>query len=123
MKPACAKQKGRRLQAKLAADLRETLGLSVADVKPALMSENGMDLKLSEAARRAFPFAVEAKARESLSLWASIAQAEKNAESEGLRPLLAFKRNGSRVYVVLGWSDFLELAEKAKAANLAEVLA
>lgn len=123
MKPACAKQKGRRLQNKLAADLRGALGFSAADIKPALMSENGMDLKLSEAARRVFPFAVEAKCRESLPLWASIAQAEENAESEGLRPLLAFKRNGSGVYVALRWQDFLELAGKAKAAKIAEVLA
>lgn len=122
MKPACAKQKGRRLQNKLAADLRGALGFSAADIKPALMSENGMDLKLSEAARVAFPFAVEAKCRESLPLWASIAQAEENAESEGLRPLLAFKRNGSGIYVALRWEDFLELMAKAKAAKIAEVL-
>ena len=120
MKTASCKAKGRRLQNKLAADLREALGFSEADIKPALMSENGMDLKLSEAARTIFPFAVEAKSRESLPLWASIAQAEENAESEGLRPLLAFKRNGSGVYVALRWEDFLLLA--GKTAKLAEVL-
>jgi hypothetical protein len=117
MKTASCKAKGRRLQNKLAADLREALGFSEADIKPALMSENGMDLKLSEAARKAFPFAVEAKSRESLPLWASISQAEENAESEGLRPLLAFKRNGSEIHVVLKWNDFLELVGKAKEAT------
>lgn len=119
MKPSSCKAKGRRLQNKLAEDLREALGFSEADIKPALMSENGMDIKLSEAARKAFPFAVEAKSRESLPLWTSIAQAEENAESEGLKPLLAFKRNGSCIYVAMQWKDFLELAGRAK---LAEVL-
>ena len=78
MKPKSGKQKARRLQDKLAADIREAFGLSETDVKPAIMSESGMDIKLSEAARIAFPFAVEAKARESLPLWASIAQAQES---------------------------------------------
>jgi hypothetical protein len=107
MKPKSGKQKARRLQDKLAADIREAFGLSEADVRPAIMSESGMDIKLSEAARMAFPFAVEAKANETLPPWASIAQAQENAASEALTPLLAFKRNGSEVYVVLRWTDFL----------------
>lgn len=119
MKPASAKKKGRRLQNKLAEDLREAFGFSEADIKPAIMGERGVDVHLSEAARKVFPFAIEAKSRESLPLWASIAQAEENAESEGLKPLLAFKRNGSGVYVAMRWDDFLELAGRAK---LAEVL-
>ena len=109
MKPKSGKQKARRLQDKLAADIREAFGLSENDVKPAIMSESGPDIKLSEAARVAFPFAVEAKANETLPLWASIAQAQENAASEALTPLLAFKRNGSEVYVVLRWDDLLAI--------------
>ena len=109
MKTKSAKAKARRLQDKLAADIREAFGLSEADVRPAIMSESGMDIKLSEAARIAFPFAVEAKARESLPLWASINQCEENAAKEVLTPLLAFKRNKSGIYVVLRWEDFLEV--------------
>ena len=122
MKPKSGKQKARRLQDRLAKDIREAFGLSEIDVKPAIMSVSGVDIQLSESARIAFPFAVEAKARESLPLWASISQAEENAEIEGLKPLLAFKRNGSGIYVALRWEDFLELAGRAKAAKLAEVL-
>ena len=107
MKPKSGKQKARRLQDKLAADIREAFGLSENDVKSAIMSESGPDIKLSEAARVAFPFAVEAKAQESLPLWASIGQAEENAAKESLVPLLAFKRNGSGIYVVLRWEDFM----------------
>lgn len=107
MKPKSVKAKARRLQDKLAADIREAFGLSEKDVKPAIMSEAGLDIQLSEAARIAFPFAVEAKANETLPLWASITQAEENAAKEALTPLLAFKRNRSGIYVVLRWVDFL----------------
>lgn len=113
MKPRSAKAKGRNFQNRLAEDIRKAFGLSVNDVRPAIMSEAGMDIKLSDAARIAFPFAVEAKARESLPLWASIAQAEENAAIEALKPLLAFKRNGSEVYVVLRWEDFMTLMKVA----------
>ena len=109
MKPKSGKQKARRLQEKLAADIREAFGLSENDVKPAIMSVSGVDIQLSESARIAFPFAVEAKARESLPLWASINQCEENAAKEVLTPLLAFKRNGSGIYVILRWEDFLEV--------------
>ena len=113
MKTKSAKAKARRLQDKLAADIREAFGLSENDVKPAIMSESGVDIKLSEAARIAFPFAVEAKAQESLPLWASIAQAQENASNEALKPLLAFKRNGSEIYVVLRWEDFMTMMKVA----------
>lgn len=109
MKPKSGKQKARRLQDRLAADIREAFGLSENDVKPAIMSESGVDIKLSESARIAFPFAVEAKANETLPLWASINQAEENAAKEALTPLLAFRRNGSGIYVILRWEDFLEV--------------
>ena len=109
MKPKSGKQKARRLQDKLAADIREAFGLSENDVKPAIMSVSGVDIQLSESARIAFPFAVEAKARESLPLWASINQCEENAAKEVLTPLLAFKRNGSGIYVILRWDDLLSI--------------
>ncbi|OPY54672.1 MAG: hypothetical protein A4E48_00251 [Methanosaeta sp. PtaU1.Bin060] len=109
MKPRSCKAKGRRLQNALAADLQKMLGLAEADVKPSVMGEQGMDLKLSSAARSRFPFAVEAKNCEALSIWRSLEQAEKNAKAEGLKPLLAFKRNGSKIYVAMAWNDFLEL--------------
>ena len=117
MKTKSAKAKARRLQDKLAADIREAFGLSENDVKPAIISESGVDIKLSESARIAFPFAVEAKANETLPLWASIAQAQENAANEALKPLLAFKRNGSGIYVVLRWGDFMTMM-KAAAGNV-----
>ena len=111
------KAKGRALQNKIAEDLREAFRLSSSDVKPAMMSEQGMDIKLSEAARKLFPWAVEAKACETLQIWASIKQCEENAAKEKLCPALVFRRNRSKMYVCLSWKDFLELVELAAIAN------
>jgi hypothetical protein len=113
MLPSSCKAKGRALQNKIAEDLREAFGLSSSDVKPAIMGESGMDVKLSESARKAFPFAVEAKATETLQIWAALKQAEENAANEGLRPLVAFKRNRSEIYVVLKWPTFLAMLKEA----------
>jgi len=111
------KAKGRILQTKIAEDIREAFRLSSSDVRPAIMGERGCDVHLSEAARKLFPWALEAKACETLPLWASIKQCSDNAVIEGLRPLLVFKRNRSPMYVCLCWKDFLELVELAAIAN------
>jgi hypothetical protein len=117
MLPSSCKAKGRALQNKIAEDLREAFRLSSSDIKPALMSEQGMDIKLSEAARMLFPFAVEAKANESLQFWAALKQCSDNAIEEGLMPLLVFKRNRSKIYACLEWDDLLEILEMAAISN------
>jgi len=45
-------------------------GLDDADIKPTPMGVNGIDLQLSSAARAQFPFGVECKNKEDLSIWA-----------------------------------------------------
>jgi len=77
------------------------------------MGESGLDVKLSEAARKAVGFAIEAKNQEKINIWAAIEQAEENAAKEGLRPALVFRRNRSPVYVVIKWDDFLSLLKSA----------
>jgi hypothetical protein len=111
------KAKARRLQDQICDDLKDAFRLSDADIRPAIMGERGCDVHLSEAARKLVPFALEAKATESLQIWASIKQAEDNATKEKLRPALVFKRNRSKMYVCLGWQDFLLLLEYMAIAN------
>lgn len=101
------KGKGRRLQNFVRDKLVEELGLS--DVRVAIMGERGADVKVGLAERDLFPFGVECKNTEQLRLWDALAQAESN--SEGLMPLLVFKRNRSGVYAVLKFDDFLELVK------------
>ena len=76
------------------------------------MGEHGLDIQLSAAARKKFPFAVECKNQESLNVWKSLEQAESNCE--GLTPLLVFKRNKSKIYAALEISDFLKLLDAEK---------
>ena len=111
MKSASCKAKGRALQNAVALIVRAAFALPPEDVRPAVMGETGVDIKLSARARAVFPFAVECKKRESLNVWEALKQAEANAKKEGLRPLLVFQRNRSQAYVALSLADFMDLAD------------
>ena len=113
MKPASCKAKGRQFQNVIAAIVRAAFDLPAEDVRPAVMGETGVDIKLSARARAVFPFAVECKKRESLNVWEALKQAEANATVEGLAPLLVFARNRSEAYACLTLSDFVDLVRRA----------
>ena len=83
--------------------------LTCNDIKPAIMGESGIDIKLSEIARKSFPYAIECKNSESLSIWAALKQCEENAFIENLTPVLIFKRNHTDTYAVLKMDDFIKL--------------
>jgi hypothetical protein len=101
------KAKGRRLQNKVRDLILEKFNLHPDDVRSAIMGESGEDIKLSNSARRKFPFSVECKAQEKLNIWDSLKQAEDNSNSH--TPILIFKRNRSKTYVTLSLDDFLDL--------------
>ena len=109
MKTSSSKSKGRRLQNKIRDLLLEHYSdkLEKDDIRCAIMGESGEDLKLSPAARKLIPYSFECKNQEKLNIWDSLEQAEKNSDDYG--PVLIFKRNRSKIYVVLEISDFLEL--------------
>lgn len=106
------KAKGRSLQNWVAEQIRELTGLPKTDVAPAVMGESGMDIKLSQAARKIFGFSVECKNQEKLNIWQSLEQAEKCGKSENLKPLLVFKRSTSSRYAVLKAEDFFSLIKE-----------
>ncbi len=114
MRPRSAKAKGKRLQNKVTDLLREKYRdvLEEGDFKSTTMGEHGMDVQLSPAARKKFPFAIECKNQESINIWNCLKQAEDN--SEGLTPLLIFKRNKTKIYAALELTDFLELLDGNK---------
>ena len=108
MKPRSAKNKGKRLQNKVRDIILEKFDkLEPDDVRSITMGDAGEDILLSPAARRLFPFSVECKAQESLSIWSALQQAESNAGKH--IPLLVFKRNRSKTYAVLEFDKLLEL--------------
>jgi len=107
-----AKAKGRRFQQEIRDVLITELGIDPLDIKSTAMGQSGCDLYLSKSAREKFPFGVECKNKERLNIWKDLKQARTNAEAEGLKPLLAFRRNHTPVHVVLELTDFLDLVKK-----------
>ena len=102
MKTKSAKAKGRRLQQMVASAIRSAYMLSEDDVRSAVMGETGPDIQLSSAAKREFPFAIECKNQEKLSIWKAIEQALKHAAiTEKCRPLVVFSRNASQIWVAM----------------------
>ena len=112
MKSRSAKNKGKRLQNKVRDLILEKFdSLEPDDVRSITMGDAGEDILLSPAARRLFPFSVECKAQESLSIWSALQQAESNAGKH--IPLLVFKRNRSKTYAVLEFKELLKLLDES----------
>ena len=113
MRPSSAKQKGRLLQQKVRDTILENFDhLEPDDVRSTSMGAGGEDVLLSPAARKVFPFSVECKNQEALSIWASLKQAEANCGKH--TPLLIFKRNRSKTYACLEFKDLMELIKNQK---------
>lgn len=110
---ASRKAKGREHQKKIAGDIRTAFGLPEVDVVSRPMGSHGLDIMMSERARALFPYGIECKRTEKLSIPAWWEQCWVNAESEGLRPLLVYKRNREEAMVVMRWVDFLKVVNDA----------
>ena len=116
MKPRSAKAKGRRLQNKIRDDLRLTFPeLEDDDIKSQTMGMPGEDIVLSPAAKKVICYSFECKNVEKLNIWATIQQAEDNAEDR--HPVVVIKRNGTKVYAVLEFEQFLTLIGEKKDDN------
>jgi len=74
------------------------------------MGESGEDIKLSPAARKLIPYSFECKNQEKLSIWSSLEQAAEN--SGDYPPVLIFKRNRSKTYVVVELEEFIKFIKK-----------
>ena len=113
MKPRSAKNKGKRLQNKVRDLILEKFNqLEPDDVRSVTMGESGEDILLSPAARKLFPFSTECKNQEKLNIWSSLEQAETNSGDH--TPLVIFKRNRTKTYVVLEFDKLLELLDEKK---------
>jgi len=112
--PQTRKAKGRVFQQALRSDIVSTLQINEGDILSTAMGQGGCDLYLSPASRDKFPFGVEAKAQETISLWSWWKQASTNAEKIGLDPLLVIKKNRTAPLAVLEWDTFLELVRRAQ---------
>ena len=110
MKTRSAKNKGKRLQNDVRDLILETFTeLEPDDVRSTTMGDSGEDVLSSPAARKLFPFSVECKNQEKLSIWSSLEQTETNAGKH--TPLLIFKRNRSKTYAVLQLDDLMKMLD------------
>lgn len=111
MKTRSRKNKGKRLQNKIRDLILETFKdeLEQDDVHSITMGDSGEDILLSPVARKLFPFSVECKNQERLSIWDALTQAEDNSGKHA--PLLIFKRNRSKTYAVLEFEELLKLLD------------
>ena len=109
MKSSSAKAKGRRLQQTIAEDIITHFpSLTSDDVRSTSMGAQGEDVLLSPCARRLFPYSIEAKNQERLSIWSAVEQCEKNARDH--TPLIVIKKNHTRPFAVIPWEHFIQLA-------------
>lgn len=108
---ASRKSKARRLQQLVVARILELYPeLTDRDVKSVPMGVIGPDIELSQKGFELFPFTVECKNQEKISIWEALKQTTSEAR-EGT-PLLVFSRNRSDVYCALRFEDFLKLLKR-----------
>lgn len=108
---ASKKQKARLLQQLVRDKILDTFPtLEPDDVKSTSMGASGEDVQLSPAARKLFPFSVEAKSRASIGVYAWYQQAKTNAP-KGTTPILVVKQNHSKPLVLVDLDTFMELVK------------
>lgn len=113
MRTSSAKAKGRRLQQWVVDQILAYTNLKDTDVKSTAMGQSGLDVQLSDAARKEFPFAVEAKNQERFKgLYDIYAQADNN--KEGMTPIIVIKSNRQLPLVVISADSFFKLVFNKK---------
>lgn len=111
MKTGSAKDKGKRLQKKVADLISQLTGLEVGPdcpIESRQMGQNGPDIRLDQEARRRFPFTVECKNQENWSVPSGIDQAKANLYKD-TDWLLVLAKNRFRPVVVLDCEVFFDL--------------
>lgn len=110
MKTSSAKAKGRRCAQEVKeVMLAHAFWLKDDDIVVTPSGVTGPDLHLSPKAQEAFPFAIECKNQESISIWAALDQTETHADHDKNMPVLFFKRNHSELYCALKAEDLMRI--------------
>lgn len=117
IKVSSRKQKGRKFQQWIAAQISNLLKIPVqkdGDIESRPMAQSGVDVILRGTALKLFPFSVEAKHQEAWAIPAWIKQAKANANS-GTSWLLFVKKNRTEPIVILSADDFFRIYEQVLA--------
>lgn len=109
MKRSSACAKGRRLQKEVCEKLLEVSnGLEKDDIRSTSMGAGGEDILFSPAARKQFPFSIECKNVEKLSIWSAIDQSRANTPS-GCTESVVFTKNHETTFIAVPLEKFLEI--------------
>lgn len=118
IKVSSAKAKGRNLQKWTCEQVSKLLSISWGYedeklIQPRLMGQSGTDVVLRGEAHLKFPFDIECKATETISLYKDIEQAKTNSHPELLRPwLLIHKKRNNKPIVIIDAETFFNLVGK-----------
>ena len=110
------KTKGKNFQNKICDMISKLIGLPVekdGELESRQMGMTGVDIILRGRARKFFPYSVEAKRCEQLSIYRVIQQAEKNIMPD-TEPCIIFQKNHKESWTCVRTTHFFELLEKIK---------
>jgi len=105
------KQKGRLFQQEIAKRISKLLGIQIekdGEVESRPLPQKGTDVILRGEALKKFPFSIEAKRTENISLYSWIEQAKRN-KADKTNWLLFHKKNHSKAIVILSADAFFRL--------------
>lgn len=109
MKPASAKNKGRKFQQEVRDEiLKKYKSLEPDDVISTSMGAGGEDIRLSPAARKLFPYSVECKSVNKAALYSWYEQAQANCP-KGSTPIVCAKANRKTPIVIISLEEFMKL--------------
>ncbi len=108
------KAKGRALQNLVVQKMLERgEGLLEGDIKGAIMGEGGIDVKLSPAAQKVYPFKIECKNQEKFKGIYDIYKQAEEHKGEG-EPLVILKMNRKKPLLITDLDYFLDVYMKGK---------
>ena len=122
--PQTRKAKGRKFQQEIRDIFRKLFEgeLEPDDINCTMMSEAGVDIKLTPAAKKLIPLDIECKKQQKLAIWQALKQSDENATSPDRTPTVIFSRSNSKTYIVMEFDKFLDLVypERTKKLKLVE---
>lgn len=111
IKPSSAKAKGRRHQQWVRDQILALFpSLEPDDVRSTSMGAGGEDVQLSPAARKLFPYSVECKALNKISVYKFMEQAEANCPAKA-EPIAIIKGDRQRPLAVIDADHFFQLVQ------------
>jgi len=115
MKTASCKAKGRTFQQYIAKRISEVVGIPYGkdeDIESRGMGQSGTDIILRGEALKKFPFSVECKRHEKISISVWMEQAKINTRI-GMNWLIFFKKSRENACVVMEADVFFDLIKRA----------